>query len=393
MSFRSILYGACLAVGAMTAPAICSAALLGVTAGEPTLDVPGSAVINYNATTGVVTISGQPSTLLVSDPFLFGTLIGDSTDDEVLITLQFKINSTGALVSGVDGPDLIVKGAVDLDFDGINDFDGILLQAEVTGFGFENGPEGSTDLFDVRLSSVAGILATSTRASPTATVDLRSYYTGRDLGFVIFSEPSTEFVDPFEGNFASDFEAPAKGALGPTDPVIVPSCSLKVDATCSVAGSQPRSKCRIKVTKSHKHWELTDHYNCRGQLFRRSTYGMHGDAVPSWANRYPATNVTFKYVVSNIGTTPVSSLTVSDAFDTPVTGIPASLASGQSVTLSRTEALHEKLENVVLVTGAYLTSQCTATDTVVIKDKLRDRRRHDYDNFRDKGRDDDHDWR
>jgi hypothetical protein len=84
---------------------------------------------------------------------------------------------------------------------------------------------------------------------------------------------------------------------------------------------------------------------------------------------------------------------VSDAFDTAVAGIPATLAPGQSATVTRTESLSEALENAVLVTGRYVTAQCTASDTVLIKDMLRDRRRHDYDDFRDKGRGDNNNYR
>jgi uncharacterized repeat protein (TIGR01451 family) len=354
------------------------AALLGLTPAEPTIDFGASGVIDYNATTGVVTVSAIPSTLLRSDPFLFGTILGASGDDEALVTIQFKVSNTGQLISGVDGADLIVKGSVDIDFDGTADYDGILLQAEITQFGFENGAAGD-DFFDLRLVNVAGLLS--------------GYVGGQDAAVRVVSESSTEFPTPFNGSFAVDFEGTAKGVVGTATPAVTPSCSLKVETACSTGGSAYRSKCRIKVTKSHKHWEFVDRHDCKGNLYRKAKYGSHGDSVPSWSNRYPGTNVTFRYVLTNTGTTPVSNIIVDDAFDTPVAGVPAVLNPGQSVTLSRTEALHEKLDNVVLVNGLYQTAQCSATDTVVIKDMLRDRRRHDFDDFRDKGRGDNSNWR
>ena len=48
--------------------------LLGITVGQPTLDFGGSGEINYNASTGVVTITGTPAILSQDNPFLFGVI-------------------------------------------------------------------------------------------------------------------------------------------------------------------------------------------------------------------------------------------------------------------------------------------------------------------------------
>jgi hypothetical protein len=350
--------------------------LLGLTPGEPTLDFGGAGIISFDAATGTVTISGIPATFFQSDPFIFGEVLGTGAEDEKLVTVSFKVDPSGNFVSGVDGPDLVVKGSLDTDFDGVPNYDGILLQGELAQFGFEDGPSGSDDAFDLRvhLDSVA----------PGA---MSALYNGRDLALRVVSEVSGEFPTPFAGSFATSFTAQAKGVLGAVDllPPPVGACKLDVDAACSVDGGPFRNKCRIKVTKSPKHWWHED-FEFDGQICRHSTYGMHGDPTPAWATRYATTPVTLRYVVTNTGTTPISSLMVKDSFDTPVTGVPATLAPGQSVTLTRTENLSDGINVVVKAFGKYPPARCGDKDTVVIKDKLRDRRHHDDDHFRDKGR-------
>jgi len=78
-------------------------------------------------------------------------------------------------------------------------------------------------------------------------------------------------------------------------------------------------------------------------------------------------------------------LLVTDSFDSPLTGVPASLVPGQSVTLTRTESLSEGIDDAITVMGEYGSAMCGDNAVVVIKDKLRERRRHDDDRFKDKG--------
>ncbi len=373
MLIKKFLRVALVAAG-VAAAQFSHAALLGLSINEPTIDVAAGAVVTYNATTGIVTISGTPQQLSRTDPFLFAEVIGTAADDERLFTIQFKVNSAGQFVGGVDGPDLIVKGGVDVDFDGTVDFDGVLLEAEVTSFGFENGAPGANDRFDVRLNAVGGLLA--------------SYYSGRDLAVVIDSEPSEDYPTPFGGSFAGAWVGAAKPLLGAVDLPVVAACGVDIESYCSVNGSPNKSVCRIAVTKSPKHWEHVNHY-CRGNMFRVYKYGMHGDAVPSWASRYPATNVKFTYVVKNTGTTPISNLQVIDSFDIGVTGVPSTLAPGQTITLMRTEALRDGMMNATLVTGESGTAMCMDKDSVAIKDKVRNRRAHDNDRYKDKENHDD----
>jgi hypothetical protein len=354
------------------------AALIGISTNEPVIDVPAGAIVDYNASTGVVTISGEPSSIFRSDPFLLALINGASTDNEKLVTVQLKVDGNGNFVSGVTGPDVIIKGSIDVDGDGVNDYDGTLLQGEVVQFGFENHDAPESDFFDVRVTGLTGALA--------------PLYAGQDLGIAITSEASDEFPTPFNGSFAADFVGAATATCGAATPLSNPGCALNVEAKCSVDGGPFKDKCRIKVTRSAKHWDWEER-RCNSHTYKRYVYGYHGDPEPSWASRYGYTYVTFRYVVSNTGTTTVTDLTVDDAFDTPIAGVPASLAPGQSVTLTRVEKLREEIENSVVAAGVYQTASCGDTDTVVVKDKLRERRRHDYDRFRDKGDRDNYDVR
>jgi uncharacterized repeat protein (TIGR01451 family) len=361
----------------LTAATTAQAASLGLTPADPTLDFGSSGVISYNAATGVVTISGTPATLFQNNPFLFGSVLGTTADNESLITVQFVVDSTGAFVSGVAGPDLIVKGAVDVDFDGIPDYDGVLLEAEATQFGYSDGGALGADGFDLRLNAVTGLLA--------------PLYAGQDLAMVIFSEISAEYPNAFNGSFVAGFTGQAKGVIGSTAPLAVASCTVDVEAYCAVGSDKMASSCRIPLAKSPKHWGYEDRATHDGKTYKRHSYGMHGLATPAWAQRQTTTSVKFKYVITNTGTTPVTGIFVDDSFDTSVAGVPASLAPGQSITLTRTEALSDKLDNTVLVSAQYLSAACSDTDTVVVKEKLRDKRRHDDDKYKEK--DDDKDRR
>jgi hypothetical protein len=369
MSIKGLLRT--LAAGVIGAAATFShAALLNLEVQDPTVDVAAGGVIAYNAAARVVTISGTPLLLQQLLPtFIFAEFMGTGTDDEKLFTIQFKVDASGNFVSGVDGPDLIIKGSVDTDFDGVADFDGVLLEAEVSAFGFQNGAAGANDRFDMRLDPTGGLLA--------------HLFAGRDLALVVDGEPSPDYPNPFGGSWAADFVGLAKTVLGSIDPAVSLPCTLKVDTFCSVDGGPKKQVCRIQVTKSPKHWEHV-HHSCGGRNFRVFKYGMHGNSTPSWASRYASTPVKFTYEVTNTGTTPISNLQVIDSFDVDVTGVPAMLAPGQKVTLMRTEQLREGLVNSVIATGESGAQMCMSKDSVAVKDKVRKKRQHDDDKYHDK---------
>lgn len=297
--------------------------------------------------------------------FIYGEVLGTGLDDERTVTIQFKVDGSGQLVSGTGG--FTVTGAIDIDFDSIADYEGVLLQADMDSFGFLDGG-AADDAFDVRLTNVTGALA--------------GYYAGKDLAIVVSSEVSVDFPDAFNGSFGADFLSQAKGVIGAADPIVVAGeCGLSVEAYCSVNGSPNKTKCQIKTTKASSHWEHGG-FDYQGRSCRRSKYGMHGNPEPSWSKKYPATDVLFTYVVTNTGTTPISNLMVDDSFDTAVPGIPTTLAVGQSVTLTRTVALREKLTDSVMVMGEFGAAMCTALDNVVITDKMREMRHHDMGHYK-----------
>jgi|GEM_PF-1689104 len=368
MSIKSILRSISVCAGLALA-LVSHAALLDLQVEDPTIDVAAGGVIAYNAAARVVTISGSPQLLQQLDPFVFAEFQGTGVDDEKLVTIQFKVDANGNFLSGVDGPDLVVKGRVDIDLDGVPDFDGVLLEAEVTHFGFLNGVAGANDRFDLRLSPTGGLLA--------------HLFAGRDLAVVVDGEPSDDYPNPFAGSFATDFVGLAKTVLGSIDPAASAPCRLKVETFCSVHGSRDRQVCRIKATRSPRHWQHVAH-QCGGHNFSVFKYGMHGASVPNWASRYASTPVKFTYVVKNTGPTAVSNLQLIDSFETDLTGLPAILLPGQQFTLTRTEALSEGLINSVIVSGESGAQMCMNKDSVAVKDKVRKKRQHDDDRYHDK---------
>ena len=376
MRFKQRLAGWCLGLAAALLPAICAAALLGANPEDPKIDFGGAGVIDYDAATQILTVSGTPATLIRNDPFLFGTIGGTGPDDERLFTIKLHVSPTGQFLGGMDGvPDVQIIGSLDTDFDGIPEYSGVLLTAEITHFGFQDSAFGTTDGFDLRATVTGGTLM--------------PLYTNSNLAIQVFSESSTEFPTSFTGNFTANWTGAAKGLLGSFTPPVVAQCKIDVEAYCSVGGSPFSSKCRIAQYKSPKYWDYEDR-TCHGRTYKRYVYGYHGTLEPAWsrARDFEATNVIFKYVVKNSGTTPITGVDIDDSFDTDVTGFPTTLGVGASFSVTRTEKLREEFDDAVLVTGMNGTYQCSDTDTVVIKEKLRDRRRHDDDKYRDKGKDD-----
>lgn len=367
MKTRSFLTAFRLAcgVGLLSNPA--QAALVGVTANTPTIAFGGSGIIDYVASTGIVTISGDPAQIFSTSPFLVSEILGTGTNDEQLVSISFQVNSSGAFVSGVTGDDLVVKGWIDVDGDGTvnaGDYDGILLTGEVTHFGFMNGAGSAADKFDLRITVTGGALA--------------PLYSGSNLGVIVDSEVSTEYPNPFNGSWSTDFVAQAKGIIGKD----VPSgpCHVKLSAYCSVNGGPLQEKCRIKVTRAPEHWERCE-YSWNGHTYKRSEYGMHGDPVPPWAANYPSTAVTFTYVLENDGNVDANNIVLQDSFDTPLTGVPSSLAPGATATVTRTVNLREEMKNHVQLCASNGSNECGAHDVVVIKDKMRKKRRFDDDDF------------
>jgi hypothetical protein len=184
---------------AITQPQTAAAALLGVTIDIPVITFNNTGTLDYDATTDLLAIDAIPFLYKdpVENPFFF------SDDPFGTVTIDIEVNSTGVLVGGISGDDLVVTGDVDT-------YSGTLLTADVSQFGYfdnDTAPDLGTDSFDFLFTITGGALATEFGGI------------GADLAVEIFSESSD-----FAGVFTTDFSGEAKGSMGPPPepPTIVP---------------------------------------------------------------------------------------------------------------------------------------------------------------------------
>ncbi len=353
-----------------------NAALLNLPTSQPIIEFGATGLISYDVESGLVVISGVPASIFNEAPFISGDILATTVGDEKYFTVEFHVDQNGNFVSGEAGvPDLVIKGSADTDFDTVPDYDGVLLEADVADFGFQDGGT-SDDRFDLRLNNVTGAFA--------------PLFQGKDLAINITSEISAEFTNPFNGSFAASFSGLAKGNISATELVPPPptACHINVDTSCSVNGKPDADMCRIKVSKSSKFWQHKVN-NYHGHSCGKRKYGMHGTPVQWWERNYSKEDVKFTYVVTNTGTTPITDLIIDDSFDTGVTGLPATLLPGQSVTLTRTEKLNEEIENKVDVFGKSGEAQCTDSDIVEITVKKKYSGNHHHGHHKDDDHDDD----
>ena len=185
---NTLMGGLVLSMLAVLAPAA-GADLVGVTLSDP--------VVVYDST-GSVTYDSASNMLVAHATLLFfrnGTTVrqflplGSST-----ITVKAVVDENGALVSGVDGFDLLLSGSLDLDGDGTPEYTGDLLTAEVRAFGWLDVT--TTDRFDFCCEMTDGSLAS---------------LFGPCIGVTLTSEHSS-----FTGSFEADFAGGAKGNVGKT---------------------------------------------------------------------------------------------------------------------------------------------------------------------------------
>lgn len=171
------------------------AALLGNTLGYPlqTFDYGGS--IKYNATLDQFSVTCSPVALRMSSTSFPRFINSPGPNDPETVSIHITVDSSGNLVGGVAGDDLIVVGAVDIDGDGTVDYSGVLLTGEIAEFGY-NDSGGTTDQYDFRFTLTGGLFA--------------QFFAGKDIGVEITSENST-----FTGDFTVDFAGGGKGNIGP----------------------------------------------------------------------------------------------------------------------------------------------------------------------------------
>lgn len=163
----------------------------------------------YTAATESFDIYASPTSLQLSavDPQI--PVLGVHGD----VQIHAKISNTGALISGVPGDDLVIRGDTDLDGDGVieaGETGQVLLTGEIVAFGFLD--TGSvTDAYDFRFVPTGGAL-------------LGLIPSGREIGMVVVSEHST-----FAGSFTEDFSGGAKGNYAP---IQAPQASLAGTIYC-----------------------------------------------------------------------------------------------------------------------------------------------------------------
>jgi len=187
-------------------PSSSQASLLGLTPNLPTIDFSGSGIIDYSPDTGIIELTGDPSSLFAVEPFIFANFMGTGVNNNKNINIKFLVDNFGNVITGdSSSPDMIILGSIDTDGDGISDHNGTLLTAEVLNFGFLNGLATTDDVFDLHLSNVNGALA--------------YLYNDQDLGIRIISEASIEYDNAFDNSFNTFWQAQAKGVIGATAPL------------------------------------------------------------------------------------------------------------------------------------------------------------------------------
>ncbi len=214
MSHRSLILGAlALSLGCSAAA---SAELLDLNLGFPLTTYDNQGTTAYDPATQQFNIDARPLAVRFtggSPPRVVG-VTGDPAIRSV--TVRALVDSSGNLVGGGSGDDLVVIGQVDQDGDGNIDFAGVLLTGEVVEFGFEN-TDGviSTDQYNFRFTLTGGALAAL-------------YPANSDIGMTVTSEMST-----FTGDFTLAFAGEAKGNIAPT-PARTGACCLET-GECIIA--------------------------------------------------------------------------------------------------------------------------------------------------------------
>jgi len=210
---KSFLFVILLSLTALL-PFTCQADLIGVVIVEPVImyDSTGDLTYkyNYDVGTGALTVNATPTHIMIDGalkPFL---PIGPPT-----LAIGIVLNQAGAVVGGVGGPDIVVTGDIDLNGDGVADYQGLLLTGEIESFGFLDS--GTTDRFDFCFKTTGGTLA-----DPY----------GLRIGVTLTAEHSN-----FAGSFDVNFGGGAKGNIGKAkESVDILKTGAKVSANTRTIG-------------------------------------------------------------------------------------------------------------------------------------------------------------
>ncbi|MEA1988319.1 MAG: hypothetical protein U9N57_03790, partial [Pseudomonadota bacterium] len=206
-----------------------NAALLDLPALEyPLITFDNTGVTTFDTLTGLLSTEALPIALTLSETirptFIKPTSLGES------VSINVIVDSNGNLIGGVEGDDLIIVGNADVDRDGIAEYSGVLLTAEVLKFGYQD--DGANDLYNYTFAVTGGELASE-------------FHSG-SFGINVISEGSTflGFTLPFTGG--------SKGTIGsiPAIPPAGTSCKIDVLGTCTVQTPPVEPACDAKIAAS-----------------------------------------------------------------------------------------------------------------------------------------------
>ncbi len=228
-----------LGISAMCATAgQAGAQLLGVEPELPAISFDNQGSTMYDAATGTLLVDASPTAVRrsMSEP---PRIVFPATSSSLRVfQIGVIVDSSGALVSGISGDDLYVEGRVDLDGDGVDDADGVLLTGEVVAFGSADSG-GPTDLFDFEVVTTGGLLAA---------------LIGDRVGIQLTSEESD-----FAGDFTIDFMGEAKGTAGGicVDEDVEVFCDAQlIDLICDNGGHHGHRRHR-----SRRSWWCTNRWD------------------------------------------------------------------------------------------------------------------------------------
>ncbi len=177
------------------------AALIGVTPGLPTISFSAEGMIEYQLHNNRISLNASPSSLFSISPFILQPIYDVNSQQSKSLELHFQVDQNGLLLpDNSNQADLLLSGAIDTNNDGIFDYSGTLLSADVSEFGFFNDPDNNDDIFDLRLNNVQGLL---------------SYlYLDHSLEARIISENSVNYDNAFNNSFNNSWQAQATGVIG-----------------------------------------------------------------------------------------------------------------------------------------------------------------------------------
>jgi hypothetical protein len=186
-----------------------SATLLGVEdqIGLPDISYGSGSTFTYSASSDLATLSANAAQLtLPPPPGSVQTITGSFPN----VSLQFLVDSSGNLISGIAGDDLVVTGSSTGTF---GTFASPLVTAEITSFGFaNNSSDPGSSWFDVLLTVTGGSV----------------FVQGQTIGITIIGE-GTGNRGPFDfdNNIALGTQSgSAKGDIGSINAVPEPASLL-----------------------------------------------------------------------------------------------------------------------------------------------------------------------